>query len=117
LLLSPEDVLQGIKSLNIKSAAGATGWSNVLIRATLLHSTNVEEQLEECSLVADLFNRMISGTLRSTWWNISRSVLIPKPSSDLTQVNWRPLGIGDNWYRLMGRCVLKKVATSMASFF
>ena len=47
---------------------------------------------------------MLSGKLVSRLWLRSRSVLVPK--KDNTP---RPLGIGDAWYRLVGKASLTKI--------
>ncbi len=53
---------------------------------------------------------MLSGKLVSRLWLRSRSVLVPK--KDNTP---RPLGIGDAWYRLVGRASLTKIGKRVGS--
>ena len=55
-------------------------------------------------LVATFCNLMLSGQLCSQIWLRTRSVFVPKKNGDP-----RPLGIGDAWYRFVGRVALSKV--------
>ena len=55
-------------------------------------------------LVATFCNLMLSGQLRSQVWLRTRSVFVPKKNG-----RPRPLGIGDSWYRFVGRVALSKV--------
>ena len=59
---------------------------------------------QQCNLLSGFCNLMLSGKLVSHLWLRSRSVLVPK--KDNTP---RPLGIGDAWYRLVGRASLTKI--------
>jgi hypothetical protein len=82
-------------------AAGWSAWTNNLIQS--LGFGNGEESKSFVRACTYLLNNMLSGTIVSYWWTISRCVLIPK---DSVGDNWRPIGIGDVWYRLLGRVVL-----------
>jgi hypothetical protein len=113
LQLTADQVLSAARTIDKKSAAGSTGWSNRVLHTIMVHGT-VDEQTTRSEIVCTLFNKMLNGSLRSKYWIVSRSVLIPKHSSDMTKVKWRPLGIGDAWYRLLGRAILKIVSKDVA---
>ena len=55
-----------------------------------------------------LLNAMLAGRVRREFWTPSRAVLIPKGSDQ-----WRPLGIGESWYRLMGRCAMQTLRSTV----
>jgi hypothetical protein len=72
------------------------------MKSIFLHNSATVEQAG--SLLSGFCNLMLSGKLVSRLWLRSRSVLVPK--KDNTP---RPLGIGDAWYRLVGRASLTKI--------
>ena len=55
-------------------------------------------------LLAMFCNLMLSGQLRFQVWLRTRSVFVPRKNG-----RPRPLGIGDSWYRFVGRAALSKV--------
>jgi hypothetical protein len=94
-----------IERLNIRSASGATGWTNQCIRTLMLHVTadqrTHDERREAMTAFTAVCNQALSGKLHLSvaWlWATSRAALIPKDNG----TGWRPLGIGESWYRLMG---------------
>lgn len=103
--LTPEDVAAGIAKLNRGSAAGWTGWTFQAIHAICTDEANQMECLKAISL---MFNKMLRNQIPSKLWTSSRSTMIPK-----TAGGWRPLGIGEAWYRLLSKCIVLKVSTSV----
>lgn len=89
-----------LSKLPVGSAAGASGWTYGAMKAIFLETDGATEA---CTVLAQLCNRMLEGRCASQLWLRSRSVLIPKRGSD----DWRPLGIGEAWYRLVGRCAVR----------
>jgi hypothetical protein len=82
------------------SAAGVSGWTYGLIKSLFL--ADDEEVSSSCSeAISLLLSRILSGSLTSDLWLPVRSVLIPKQSG-----GYRPLGIGEAWYRMAGRAAL-----------
>ena len=61
-------------------------------------------------LLATFCNLMLSGLQRSQVWLRTRSVFVPKKNDDP-----HPLGIGDSWYRFVGRVALSKVGERVGS--
>jgi hypothetical protein len=94
------DVRTALKLLPSGSANGASGWTCDIIRR--LYS---DAEAVDYSAIAALFNAFAAGRLPSQYWVTSRAVLIPKPNNN----GFRPLGIGEAWYRYLGRALLYKV--------
>ena len=70
--------------------------------ALLLAEEEVQTLVEE---ITCLFNRSLSGAVADgvvALWSTGRAALIPKPDG-----SWRPLGMGECWYRLMGRVIVQ----------
>jgi hypothetical protein len=91
------NVLESVKHLPVGSAAGYTGWTYAAIHAIVLPRDNNNEML---SVVRKFFNYLLAGKLLNRRLTDSRAVLIPKDDGGL-----RPLGIGEAWYRFLGRTV------------
>lgn len=91
---------EALRSLPSGSANGASGWTCGLIRR--LYTTR--EGTDTQALI-DFLNALASGALPHTHWTTSRAVLIPKPNSN----GFRPLGIGEAWYRFLGRALLLSI--------
>ena len=107
--LMERHVTTTIERLNVRSASGATGWTNQCIRTLMLHVTadqrSHDERREAMTTFTAVCNQALAGKLHLSvaWlWATSRAALIPKDNG----TGWRPLGIGESWYRLMGRAVL-----------
>jgi len=115
LVLSTKEVLESIHKLDRRSSAGNTGWTNRLIYSIFTSGQSEEDHLIDCEILTNMLNCMLAGSLRRSYWTVCRSILIPKYSSDLSSVKWRPLGIGDAFYRLMGKCAVKHVSPAIAS--
>ena len=105
LVATGEDVRAGIKNLSKDAAPGASGWTNHVLKLLGSHGDEAQ-QTAFSGLVAQVFNRIYAGTMPTCcqWlWTDSRAVLIPKPNG-----SYRPLGIGDAWYRLLVRIAYHK---------
>ena len=108
--LTGNEVLAGIRRLPKETAAGSSGWSNKALMAVVLTADKVLSE-SICARLAVLFNRGLSGELDGSVaaiWSVSRAALIPKDDEA-----WRPLGIGEGWYRLMGRVINRKCAKTI----
>ena len=119
LTVTFDDVVKGIKLLSKDAAPGATGWTNHTLKflMAIKKNGNAEETSAMAGRIASVFNRIYNGTMpeATRWlWTRSRSLLIPKVGTN----GYRPLGIGDVWYRLLMRipysCVAKKLGESLA---
>jgi hypothetical protein len=51
-----------------------------------------------------MFRQMVSGRMSNRQWIESRAVLLPKGEN-----RFRPLGIGETWYRVLTRTLLRVV--------
>ena len=100
LVLETKEIMTGIRRLPKDTCTGSSGWSNRAIMALLLAEEEVQTLVEE---ITCLFNRSLSGAVADgvvALWSTGRAALIPKPDG-----SWRPLGMGECWYRLMSRVV------------
>jgi hypothetical protein len=102
LVLEAKEVLMGIRRLPKDTCTGSSGWSNRAIMSLILAEEEVEQLVAELTI---LFNRSLSGAVATgvvALWSTGRAALIPKPDG-----SWRPLGMGECWYRLMGRVIVQ----------
>jgi hypothetical protein len=102
LQVTGDDVRYALEHLPEGAAAGASGWTFAAMKAIFVR--NSAHAARASDLVAAFCNLMLSGKLGSDIWLRSRSVFIPKKDG-----RPRPLGIGDAWYRLVGRVSHAKV--------
>ena len=92
-----------LEKLPFWAAAGASGWPYAVMKALFLRNGDYSDRAS--LLLATFCNLMLPGQLRSQQvWLRTRSVFVPKKNG-----RPRPLGIGDSWYRLVGRVALSKV--------
>jgi hypothetical protein len=108
LTITEAEVELGIRQLQHGSASGSSGWTNAAIQSVCLAAGDSTPLL---TAITRFFNKCLQGTLSvgcKDLWTVSRAVLLPKKGG-----GWRPLGIGESWYRLMGRIVSKKVSTTI----
>jgi hypothetical protein len=96
------------KKLPIGAAAGASGWTYAVMKVTFLRNGDYSDRAS--LLLATFCNLMLSGQLRSQVWLRNRSVFVPKKNG-----RPHPLGIGDSWYRFVGRVALSKVGDRVGS--
>jgi len=62
-----------------------------------------------------LFNKALDGSLHkqvAQLWTMSRAALIPKTDGS---GGWRPLGIGEAWYRLLGRIIIAQESAKIGA--
>ena len=106
-----DEVAKGIKLLSKDAAPGASGWTNHTLKF-LMSFGNADETAGMANRIAAVFNRIYEGTMPAAtrWlWTRSRSLLIPKEGTH----GYRPLGIGDVWYRLLMRIPYSRVAKKL----
>ena len=96
-----------IRDLPKGSANGASGWSYNVIHQ--LYANPNEEAAHHLSILSLFLSSLANGKLSNHLWTTSRAVLIPKPEAG----KFRPIGIGEAWYRLLGRCILKDVGAEV----
>lgn len=107
LTLTVGDIELGIRQLQRGSSNGSSGWTNALIQSVCFAATDTTL----CTTITRFFNKCLQGTLKAScreFWTVSRAVLLAKKGG-----GWRPLGIGESWYRLLGRIVSKKVSATI----
>ena len=113
LVVTAEQVLHAIRLLNKDSAPGASGLTNHTLKFCACYG-NAEQAKDFGTHVAAVFNKIYAGTMsaRTTFlWTRTRSVLIPKPEAGA----YRPIGIGDAFYRLLMRLAYSQKAEEIGS--
>ena len=99
LVITGEDVLEGISLLSMDSTQGASGLTNNVLKFLGSYGTEEESALF-ATRVAAVFNKIYAGTMTEGtrfMWTRTRSVLIPKPEPEA----YRPIGIGDSMHHLL----------------
>ena len=105
------DTLRAVlPQLSKGSSSGPSGWTFAAIRLLYQEQTTTEDLTTYLQAIADKFNALIRGDLPRTYWTDSRAVLLPKPDG-----GQRPLGIGESWYRFMGKAVMQMVSSEVGS--
>jgi hypothetical protein len=109
LSIEANQIEAAIRKLPIGAAAGGSGWTYAAIKAIFLEDNSTIGLA--CSSISSLCNSMLSGSIRrGEGWLRSRTVLIPKKDG-----SWRPLSIGETWYRLTARVALGVVGLSIGT--
>jgi hypothetical protein len=115
LSVSLEDIRVGLARSKPTSANGPTGWTFNLIQILLRDGAGGAALAAEAfTLVQRLFQISVDGALPPALvrtWGASKLCLIPKPDS----LDVRPICIGDSWYRLLGRVVLRLTSSTIGS--
>ena len=114
--VNEENVWVWVRRLNIKSGTGISGWTNRLIRAMMTRATGDRGVAQDklCAArtaFANLMNAVLNGSISkgvAALMALTRTVLIPKDGG-----GWRPLGIGEGWYRLLWKVVVGKVGAEL----
>jgi len=106
LQLSTTDVFEAMQSLDPKSSHGWTGWTFHVMKSLFLTDYSEVHNLKSSALacITALFNAILLGYPPSDLWLVSRAVLIPKEKG-----GYRPLGIGESWYRCISRAIMRIV--------
>jgi hypothetical protein len=99
--VSAENVLTAVKNLSMGASPGFSGWTFNAIQAIILPLDN---QLQSCGVIAEFFNLILTGRFKNKLLTTTRSILIEKGNGE-----FRPLGIGETWYRLLARMVSKLI--------
>ena len=107
LKISADVVKFVLKKLPVGSAAGASPWTYSAIQAIFYDDDH--GAATSAAIIARFCDRMLASRLVSPIWLRSRAVLIPKDGS----AGWRPLGIGEAWYRFVGRCAMQTAGASV----
>eukprot|EP01039_Chlorochromonas_danica_P001693 gene1693-1849_t len=94
-----------IRRLPKGSANGPSGWTYNTIRRLYLDLG--PEDAPHLRDVARFLSSLANGQLPNQLWIRSRAVLLPKPEAG----KFRPLGIGEAWYRVLGRCLLLDIGS------
>ena len=114
LQITASEVASAITRLSIDRASGFSGWSNRLLKQLYLGSDPSHQQLIADNY-ATLFNTLLKGRasehIRSYLTDV-RLCLIPK-SGDPSHPIYRPIGIGETIFRLLGRTILAKVGKAI----
>jgi hypothetical protein len=105
LSITRDVVKEILGSLDVGSANGASGWTNYLLR-TLFSSSD-----HAIAAITTFVNLTLSGAVDLNILAESRIVFIPKKTAG----DLRPLGIGDSWYRLIGRLVVKVIGADLGN--
>jgi hypothetical protein len=96
-----------LERLPVGSAGGASGWTFGAIKAIFFEDNG--QQSATNLLLAKFCNQMLAGKLdQDSGWLRCRAVLIPKKAG-----GWRPLSIGDAWYRFVGQVAMSVVGNSV----
>jgi hypothetical protein len=98
--------MEALNTANSGSAAGYSPWTYSFMKFLL----RGDDCAAFATAVTRLFNLMLANRVRREWWVPSRASLFPKGESA-----WRPLGIGESWYRLLGRAVMKKMGEDVGN--
>ena len=110
LQVTASDVASAITKLSIDRASGFSGWSNRLLKQLYLGSEPNHQQLIADNY-ASIFNAILQGRasdhIRSYITDV-RLCLIPKSDNPLNPT-YRPIGVGETIFRLLGRTILAKV--------
>lgn len=114
LEITADDIIQGLSSLQNDSAGGLSGWTNSLLKR-IFYTKQLERHRVAENILLPFFQRFLKGDVPSDHWTASRAVLIPKDI--LTPGKYRPLGIGEVWYRLLGKIVLRSLNLDIAGLF
>ena len=116
LQLSALDVDSTILKLNIDRAAGYSGWSNRLLKNLYLQENqNNRQQLADN--YAKFFNKLLKGELSAhmrKYFAPVRLCLIPKTKNP-SDLKFRPIGVGETLFRLLGRAILSKVGKEIGN--
>lgn len=113
IVITVEQVEATLSKLPKGSANGISGWTYDILRQlyTVKGSGCTPKELSSHhAVIAKFFNVILQGKLPRDQWLISRAVLIPKPDG-----NFRPLGIGETWYRLLNRTILSNIGAQVGS--
>jgi hypothetical protein len=111
LTITPPQVEQMIKTLNRRSCHGSSAWTNVAI-CRLMRPPLDKQDTSVVQTFTRMINMLCAGRIHpivGTMWATSRAALLPKNDG-----GWRPLGIGEAWYRLVGRIVASIASPALA---
>lgn len=105
LVIRVETVSEVLKQLPKGSANGLSGWTCGIIHRLFADGDNADA---DHARLAALFTLLANGDFTQELWNVSRGVLIPKDGG-----RYRPIGIGESWYRVLGRAINAEVSADV----
>ena len=105
--ITTDHIREVIQRLPAGSANGASGWTFSTIRFLYREKNQVLE--DDINLLTNFCKAFLSGRLCQDHLLLSRAVLIPKNGG----AKYRPLGIGECWYRFGCRVIMRVVAHSV----
>jgi hypothetical protein len=108
LTIEQREVHEALKNLPKGSAAGSSGWTNFLLRDLF---DDVAHHGEALGILCRVFNLLLKGEHDVSHLTESRLVFIPKAGRS----EYRPLGIGDAWYRLLGKVVSNRIGREVGA--
>ena len=114
LRLTAADVNSAILGLNIEKTTGFSGWSNRLLKNLYLHADDRGQFAEN---YAAFFNKQLKGELSAhmrKYLAPVRLCLIPKTKNP-SDLKFRPIGIGETLFRLLGRALLSRVGKEIGN--
>eukprot|EP01039_Chlorochromonas_danica_P011798 gene11798-13280_t len=102
----PQSVQICIRRLPKGSSNGPSGWTYNIIRR--LYGDLGPGVGPHLTSLSKFLSSLANGKHPHHLWTRSRAVLLPKPEAG----KFRPLGIGETWYRVLGRCLLRDIGES-----
>lgn len=114
LIVTTQQVADVLANLDSDKSGGASGWTNNVVRY-LYNVTGSINELRPTFLgaITAFFNACAAGKISQRilkLWCLTRSCLIPKEGG-----GYRPLGIGEVWYRIMGRTIVRVLGPDIAN--
>jgi hypothetical protein len=109
--LDPQTIMEEIAKLQTGKAKGISSWTNKAIKNIFYQSEYNQDLVGYC--FSSFFNQILNGKLQRELWTCSRSVLIPKKDPN----QFRPLGIGEAFFRLFGRMIVRYFAEGASEYF
>lgn len=109
--LDIEDTIEALSSLKIDSSSGYSGWTNDLLKGLCFKRGEPIE--EACKLVNKLMELLVNGEIQEKR-ALCRSKLVPLKKDD---GKVRPIAIGEVFYRLAGKILMRRVASKAQNLF
>jgi hypothetical protein len=104
-----DEVEDSVQHLDLGKAQGCSGWTNSLLHTLLFKPSALPARFTSKKALTSFLNLMLKGKLSRILFCQFREVLISKPTG-----GYRPLGLGEIFYRLCGRVVLRKKSAELA---
>lgn len=108
VVITADEVSYGLSTLKSSSARGWSGWTNRVISGLAFTGEHAETFRESVLSLAHAFVNNLLPRRMYDLFMVCRTVLLPKDAG-----GWRPLGIGEAWYRLFARILCRKFVPSV----